>query len=143
MTRLQKDKNPTVRDKAEPASGQKRRVRRMARMRADMKEAATPSARRQGDKAHQTVPSVLPKVSASPPDAGMPAPSTPKPATKLTLILTLLESEQGATSAQLMTATGWQPHTIRAALTGLRRKGHVIVRGKIGPDTCYRLEKSA
>ncbi|WP_040717824.1 DUF3489 domain-containing protein [Caenibius tardaugens] len=73
----------------------------------------------------------------------MPAPSTPKPATKLTLILTLLESEQGATSAQLMTATGWQPHTIRAALTGLRRKGHVIVRGKIGPDTCYRLEKSA
>ncbi|MHA6724281.1 hypothetical protein [Sphingomonas sp. RS2018] len=29
------------------------------------------------------------------------------------------------------------PHTTRAALTGLRKKGHAVVRGKRGDQTCY------
>jgi hypothetical protein len=30
--------------------------------------------------------------------------------------------------AQLQKATGWQPHSVRAALTGLRKKDHGIRR---------------
>jgi hypothetical protein len=38
-----------------------------------------------------------------------------------------------------MTATGWLPHTIRAAITGLRKKGHSIQRIKRDGMTCYRI----
>ena len=42
--------------------------------------------------------------------------------------LKLLGRQQGATVAQLQKATGWQPHSVRAALTGLRKKDHDIRR---------------
>lgn len=45
----------------------------------------------------------------------------------------------GATLAELQKATGWQQHSIRAALTGLRKKGLTIVRSKRGEVTCYRI----
>ena len=60
-----------------------------------------------------------------------------KASTKSAKVLTLLQREQGATLAELVEATGWQPHTIRAMLTGLRKKGHAIARGKRGDVTCY------
>lgn len=59
--------------------------------------------------------------------------------TKAGLVLTLLEREQGATLAEMIAATSWLPHTCRAALTGLRKKGHAIATGKRGDATCYRL----
>jgi hypothetical protein len=40
---------------------------------------------------------------------------------------------------ELIEATGWLPHTTRAALTGLRKKGHAIARGKRDDATCYTL----
>jgi len=47
--------------------------------------------------------------------------------------------------AQLQKATDWQAHSIRAALTGLRKKGHEIERS--GKDrkggTVYRMAKGA
>ena len=55
-----------------------------------------------------------------------------KRATKNDLLLDLLRREQGATLAQMVAATGWLAHTTRAALTGLRRKGHVVHSDKIG-----------
>ena len=67
----------------------------------------------------------------------------PAPATKTTAVIALLEREQGATLAELFAATGWLPHTIRAALTGLRKKGHVIERSKRGDETCYRIAPGA
>ena len=65
----------------------------------------------------------------------------PAPATgsKTAAVITLLERESGATLAELIAATGWLPHTTRAALTGLRKKGHVIERSKRGEETCYRI----
>ena len=33
-----------------------------------------------------------------------------------------LRRPQGATSLQLMLATGWQPHTVRGAISGMLRK---------------------
>ena len=49
-------------------------------------------------------------------------------ATKTDAVLKLLERQQGATVAQLQKATGWQPHSVRAALTRLRKKDHDIRR---------------
>ena len=45
-------------------------------------------------------------------------------------ILKLLRRPKGATITQLQKATGWQSHSVRAALTGLRKKDHDIKRGK-------------
>ena len=59
--------------------------------------------------------------------------------TKATMVLALLERPEGATVPELIEATGWLPHTTRAALTGIRKKGHVIERGKRGNVTCYRV----
>ena len=49
-----------------------------------------------------------------------------KPASKSAKVLALLERPEGATLVQLVAATGWLPHTTRAALTGIRKKGHVV-----------------
>jgi DNA-binding MarR family transcriptional regulator len=62
-----------------------------------------------------------------------------KAPTKSAAVLTLLQRETGATLAELIEATNWQPHTTRAMLTGLRKKGHVIERGKREDVTCYYL----
>jgi hypothetical protein len=42
----------------------------------------------------------------------------------------LLTHEAGASLDELTTATGWQPHSCRAFLTGLRKKGWGIDRKK-------------
>jgi DNA-binding IclR family transcriptional regulator len=57
--------------------------------------------------------------------------------------LGLLRREGGATLAELTAATDWQPHSARAALTGLRKKGHAIQTGKREDATCYRLAGDA
>jgi len=60
--------------------------------------------------------------------------------TKQDTVLKLLKRKQGATVEQLQKATGWQPHSVRAALTGLRKKGHDIRREKNAKDvTVYKL----
>lgn len=62
---------------------------------------------------------------------------------KTQLVLTLLGREKGASSRELTDATGWLPHTMRAALTGLRKKGHEIGREKRDGQSVYRLMESA
>jgi hypothetical protein len=49
----------------------------------------------------------------------------------------------GATITELTTTTGWQPHTVRAALTRLRQRGHHFerARNKSG-ETRYRLKNA-
>ena len=54
----------------------------------------------------------------------------PAKSTKIETILKLLHRPSGASIAQLRKAAGWQPHSVRAALTGLRKKGHTIERGR-------------
>ena len=63
--------------------------------------------------------------------------------TKIGQVIALLERETGASLDEMAKATGWQTHTTRAALTGLRKKGHTIERGKIDGATRYRLTRSA
>lgn len=62
-----------------------------------------------------------------------------KTSTKSAAVLTLLQRDQGATLAEIVEATDWQPHTSRAMLTGLRKKGRVIDRRKRDDVTCYHL----
>lgn len=45
-----------------------------------------------------------------------------RPGTKLAALVMALRRPQGATSQQLMLATGWQPHTVRGAISGMLRK---------------------
>src|SRR4051794_19097504 len=41
--------------------------------------------------------------------------------TKKATVAALLGRAEGASIEELMSATGWQPHSVRAALTGLRK----------------------
>ncbi len=65
--------------------------------------------------------------------------------TKSATILKLLRRPKGASIAQLQKATDWQAHSIRAALTGLRKKGHEIERSGKGRKggTVYSMAKGA
>ena len=45
-----------------------------------------------------------------------------RPGTKLAALVVALRRPQGATSLQLMLATGWQPHSVRGAISGMLRK---------------------
>ena len=63
-----------------------------------------------------------------------------KPQSKADLVLGLLQRPEGATIEQLVVATGWLPHTTRAALTGLKKKGHVVTSEKLeGQGRVYRV----
>jgi DNA-binding MarR family transcriptional regulator len=75
-------------------------------------------------------------------DEGIAAATVSKAPTKSASVLTLLQREVGATLAELIEATGWKAHTTRAALTGLRKKGHAIQRRKRDDLTCYHLPKA-
>lgn len=48
--------------------------------------------------------------------------------TKTTLLRQLLEQGGGATLDEICAATGWQAHSARAALTGLRKGGATVER---------------
>ena len=50
-----------------------------------------------------------------------------KPAvTKAAIVKRLLSRKSGANLAALQDATGWQPHSVRAALSTLRKAGYTI-----------------
>lgn len=48
--------------------------------------------------------------------------------TKINAITRLIGRRSGATIEQIQKITDWQPHSVRAALTGLRNKGYAIQR---------------
>jgi hypothetical protein len=50
----------------------------------------------------------------------------------------LVVRDEGATLDQMIAVTGWLPHTTRAALTGLKKKGFVISSDKVEGVRTYR-----
>jgi hypothetical protein len=68
----------------------------------------------------------------------------PKSGTKQALFLQRLEGT-GASVPDLMKATGWQSHTVRAAMTGLRKRGFQIERVEPAGEgkALYRLKPTA
>ncbi len=52
----------------------------------------------------------------------------------------LLGRPRGATVGQLQKALGWQPHTIRAAISRLRKDGTEITLDRSGKIPAYRID---
>lgn len=67
----------------------------------------------------------------------------PTGSTKQSQLIELLQRDGGATTAELASALKWLPHTTRAALTGLRKKGHAVVSEKVNGETRYRIQRAA
>lgn len=86
-----------------------------------------------------------PEEVASPDKGGHPARMVaPRDGSKLALVIEHLHRVDGATMADLTQATGWLPHTTRAALTGLRKRGYAVIRERIGDgDFVYRISDPA
>ena len=80
-----------------------------------------------------------PRKMAREPETSAPAPTQPR-VNKSDLVIGLLQRLSGATLDEMVTATGWLPHTTRAALTGLKKKGHEITSDKTDGMRRYRIE---
>jgi hypothetical protein len=80
-----------------------------------------------GEADPQPEPSSNPAAIVDTPDSGAARiPMSPRSGTKIAEVIALLQRGDGATLAELVAATGWLPHTTRAALTGLRKRGYAI-----------------
>ena len=77
---------------------------------------------------------------ADQPETPATPPAAPRRASSRTIAHKLLSRARGATIAELREATGWQPHSARAHLSGLRKAGHTLLKEerKTG-ETSYRL----
>jgi hypothetical protein len=66
--------------------------------------------------------------------------AAPRQGTKIARVVELLQRDKGARLDELIAATGWLPHTARAALTGLRHRGYEVrlERGENGRASVYR-----
>lgn len=71
-------------------------------------------------------------------DAPLPDGDAAKPATKFAIVIGLLTRSGGATLEQMVAATGWLPHTTRAAMTGFKKKGYTISSEKVDGVRTYR-----
>ncbi len=83
-----------------------------------------------------------PRSPAAPSNAAS-AQSAPAAESKIASVTRLLRQEHGAGLDELVAATSWQPHTTRAALTGLRKKGHTISKDKVDGVTRYTISTAA
>ncbi len=62
--------------------------------------------------------------------------------TKKSTLLKLISRPKGASIDALTKATGWQAHSVRAALTGMRKNGHKIERAHANKDnSVYRIAR--
>jgi hypothetical protein len=79
---------------------------------------------------HEGVRDIVDLESAAGSDARPITVAVPREGSKLAAVIDLLRRDGGATVDQLATAMDWLPHTTRAALTGLRKRGFGIDRRK-------------
>lgn len=62
-----------------------------------------------------------------------------KAPTKAALVTRILSREKGATVLEMSKATGWQPHSCRAFLTGLRKRSTIVKEQRCDGKLAYRL----
>jgi DNA-binding transcriptional regulator PaaX len=55
----------------------------------------------------------------------------------------LMRRPTGASLAEITRATGWQPHSARAVISGLRKAGLAITRTRDGKTSYYRIGEQA
>lgn len=63
--------------------------------------------------------------------------SAQKRENKAEKVIALPKRKEGAKLEEMVQATGWLPHTARAAVTGLKKKGHTIERTKVDDKSRY------
>ncbi len=63
-----------------------------------------------------------------------------KTSTKAAMVTKILSREKGATVLEISKATGWQPHSCRAFLTGLRKKSRIVKELRTDGKLAYRIE---
>ena len=56
---------------------------------------------------------------------------------KAASLLDMLQRNEGSSLDEMTERTGWQGHTVRAAMTGLRKKGYVIDKRTSGNTTVW------
>ena len=96
-----------------------------------------------GDQSSQSKP---PSGSADLPTANIPDADADRPraSTKRAVLIGMLERPDGASVAELGQRLGWLPHTVRAAITGLRHAGREVTRSKDAEgQSVYRQKPSA
>ena len=81
------------------------------------------------------------KATSSRTSATQPLKPTARP--KVEILRKLLSRCNGATVAQLQRQLGWQPHTVRAAISRLRSSGLSIELDRSGKVTRYRVTSEA
>ena len=73
-----------------------------------------------------------------------PPPLTTKTPSKSDTVIKMLMHAKGATPMELIAATDWQPHSVRAFLSGLRKNGRDVVREELkGGGHVYRIVAAA
>lgn len=85
-------------------------------------------------KKEEPTPTTLAKATDDP---SVSTPAVQKPVSKQRQLAALLLRDQGATLGEMVDATGWLPHTTRASLTGLKKKGYAISSDKVGAIRTY------
>ena len=102
------------------------------------------------DLSTNTTPSPEPQASQSKPqsEGGELATATvlgverPRASTKRAVLIGMLERLEGASVAEIGQRLGWLPHTVRAAITGLRHAGREVTRSKDAKGhSVYRLAR--
>lgn len=67
---------------------------------------------------------------------------SPKKTTKSASVTKLLARDRGATIAEIVKATGWKEHSVRAFLTGIRKSAKLIKEQRTDGATAYRISRS-
>lgn len=98
-----------------------------------IKRSSAPSGNKSGNSPASTAKPIVP----SRPKAAVSA-APQKAPSKQQQLASLVVRDEGATLDQMIAATGWLPHTTRAALTGLKKKGYVISSDKVDGVRTYR-----
>jgi hypothetical protein len=71
-----------------------------------------------------------------------PSADRPPASTKRAVLIGMLERPEGASVAEIGQRLGWLPHTVRAAITGLRHAGREVTRSKDATgQSVYRLAR--
>jgi hypothetical protein len=93
------------------------------------------------DKAEQTLSHSKPTLGrADVAAASVSSADQPPASTKRAKLIAMLERPEGASVAEIGQRFGWLPHTVRAAITGLRKASHEVTRSRNTDDrSVYRL----
>lgn len=94
--------------------------------------------RTSSSKARQSRNTSKPKATVGSNSQGTAPEGEPKAPTKQQQLAALVVRDEGATLDQMIAATGWLPHTTRAALTGLKKKGYIVSSDKVDGVRTYR-----